>query len=66
MSFLIQPPIPESLYLFISTLQRLTTRYPKQLFLWQSLKEIDELLKEEYRCGFLITLGGHYETVSVN
>ena len=29
-------------------------------------KRTDELLKEEYRCGFLITLGGHYETVSVN
>ena len=28
-------------------------------------KRTDELLKEEYRCGFLITLGGHYETVSV-
>ncbi len=29
-------------------------------------KKTDELLKEEYRCGFLITLSGHYETVSVN
>ncbi len=29
-------------------------------------KRTDELLKEQYRCGFLITLGGHYETVSVN
>ena len=29
-------------------------------------KRTDELLKEEYRCGFLITLGGHYETVSVD
>ncbi len=29
-------------------------------------KRTDELLKEEYRCGFLKTLGGHYETVSVN
>ena len=29
-------------------------------------KRIDELLKEQYRCGFLITRGGHYETVSVN
>ena len=29
-------------------------------------KRTDELLKEEYRCGFLITLNGHYETVSVN
>ena len=29
-------------------------------------KRTDELLKEEYRCGFLITLGGHYETVSIN
>ena len=29
-------------------------------------KRTDELLKEEYRCGFLITLGGHYETESVN
>ena len=29
-------------------------------------RRVDELLKEEYRFGFLITLGGHYETVSVN
>ena len=28
-------------------------------------KRTDQLLKEEYRCGFLITLGGHYETVRV-
>ena len=28
-------------------------------------KRKDEVLKEEYRCGFLITLGGHYETYKV-
>ena len=29
-------------------------------------KKIDELLKEEYRYGFLVTLNGHYETVKVD
>ena len=28
-------------------------------------KRTDELLKEEYRCGFYRTLGGHYYTYSV-
>ena len=29
-------------------------------------KRIDELLKEEYRCGFLVTLDGHYYTKEFN
>ena len=29
-------------------------------------KRTDELLKEEYRCGFYRTLGSHYYTYSVN
>ncbi len=29
-------------------------------------KRIDKLLKEEYRCGFLITLDGHYKLCEVD
>ena len=29
-------------------------------------KRIDELLREEYRCGFLVTLDGHYKMCEVD